>query len=129
MKKNLLTAALAFVFAAATAVSSFAFDEYNVWPDVAPGEKADAKKPTYEYWKPAEKTTDACLVVCPGGAYNGLAYGHEGDKIAKFFTSKGITVVVLKYRVPRRDSEAHGRLARRATHDPRRPQPRRRVGN
>ena len=52
MKKNLLTAALALVFAAATAVSSFAFDEYNVWPGVAPGEKADAKKPTYEYWKP-----------------------------------------------------------------------------
>ncbi len=44
MKKNLLTAALALVFAAATAVSSFAFDEYNVWPGVAPGEKADAKK-------------------------------------------------------------------------------------
>ena len=103
MKKNLLTAAFAVLFAAATAVSSFAFDEYNVWPDVAPGEKAEAKKPTYEYWKPAQKTTDACLVVCPGGAYNGLAYGHEGDKIAKFFTSKGITVVVLKYRVPRRE--------------------------
>lgn len=103
MKKNLLTAALALVFAAATAVSSFAFDEYNVWPGVAPGEKADAQKPTYEYWKPEKKTTDACLVVCPGGAYNGLAYGHEGDKIAKFFTSKGITVVVLKYRVPRRE--------------------------
>ncbi|MBQ9126360.1 MAG: hypothetical protein IJY15_01210 [Thermoguttaceae bacterium] len=63
MKKNLLTAALAFVFAAATAVSSFAFDEYNVWPGVAPGEKAEAKKPTYEYWKPEKKTTDACLVV------------------------------------------------------------------
>ncbi|MBR4105095.1 MAG: alpha/beta hydrolase [Thermoguttaceae bacterium] len=103
MKKNLLTAALAVLFAAATAISCSAFDEYNVWPGVAPGEKAEAKKPTYEYWKPEKKTTDACLVVCPGGAYNGLAYGHEGDKIAKFFTSKGITVVVLKYRVPRRE--------------------------
>ncbi|MBQ2790805.1 MAG: alpha/beta hydrolase, partial [Thermoguttaceae bacterium] len=78
-----------------------AFDEYNVWPGVAPGEKADAKKPTYEYWKPEKKTTDACLVVCPGGAYNRLAYEHEGKKIAQFFTDKGVTVVVLKYRVPR----------------------------
>jgi acetyl esterase/lipase len=33
----------------------------------------------------------------------GLAYGHEGDKIAKYFTGKGVTVVVLKYRVPRRE--------------------------
>lgn len=102
MKKVLLFAA-AVLFAAATAASSSAFETFNLWPDVAPGEKADAVKPTYEYWAPETKTTDACLVVCPGGAYNGLAYGHEGDKIAKFFNAKGITVVVLKYRVPRRE--------------------------
>ena len=79
-----------------------AFEEFNVWPGLAPGEKEDATKPTYEYWAPENKTTDACLIVCPGGAYNGLAYAHEGDKIAKYFTSKGVTTVVLKYRVPRR---------------------------
>ncbi|MBQ9873283.1 MAG: alpha/beta hydrolase [Thermoguttaceae bacterium] len=83
--------------------ATLAFEEFNVWPDVAPGEKADAAKPTYEYWKPETKTTDSVLIVCPGGAYNGLAYAHEGDKIAKYFTSKGVTVVVLKYRVPRRE--------------------------
>ncbi len=102
MKKVLLFAA-AVIFAAATAASGFAFETFNLWPDVAPGEKADAEKPTYEYWAPETKTTDACLIVCPGGGYNGLAYGHEGDKIAKFFNAKGITVVVLKYRVPRRE--------------------------
>lgn len=79
-----------------------AFEEFNVWPGVAPGEKEDAVKPTYEYWAPETKTSDSIMIVCPGGAYNGLAYGHEGDKIAKYFTSKGIVTVVLKYRVPRR---------------------------
>ncbi len=102
MKRILLS--LAIVVASFVAVANAsAFDEFNLWPGVAPGEKADAKKPTYEYWAPAEKSTDACLIVCPGGAYNGLAYAHEGDKIAKYFTSKGVTTVVLKYRVPRRE--------------------------
>ena len=100
MKTFLATAA--FVVAATfCGVSAFAFDEFNVWPDVAPGAASSDVKPTYEYWKPAKKTTDACLVVCPGGAYNRLAYEHEGKKIAQFFTEQGVTVVVLKYRVPR----------------------------
>ena len=79
------------------------FETFNVWPDLAPGESADTEKPTFEYWKPASKTSDACLVVCPGGGYNGLAYEHEGDKIARYFTGKGITTVVLRYRTPRRE--------------------------
>ena len=105
MKRSLFTA-LAFaaaLFVCAASSSAQDFETFNVWPDLAPGEKADAVKPTYEYWKPAEKTTDACMIVCPGGAYQGLAYGHEGDKIARYFTGKGVTTVVLKYRVPRRE--------------------------
>ena len=98
----LLLTALALVVTSATARDARAFEEFQLWPALAPGETEDAVKPTYEYWKPAEKTTDACLIVAPGGAYNVLAYGHEGDLIAKYFNSKGVTVVVLKYRVPRR---------------------------
>ncbi len=90
-------------FAFNTNSSALAFDEFDVWSGIAPGEKPDATKPTYEYWAPENKTTDACLIVCPGGGYYGLAYAHEGDKIAKYFTGKGVTVVVLKYRVPRRE--------------------------
>ena len=29
-----------------------AFEEFDVWNGVAPGEKPDATKPTYEYWAP-----------------------------------------------------------------------------
>jgi len=102
MKRFAYIAAFALLTTLSYAANVSAFDEFNLWPGVAPGEKANAVKPTYEYWAPAEKSTDACLIVCPGGAYNGLAYAHEGDKIAKYFTSKGVTTVVLKYRVPRR---------------------------
>ena len=101
MKRVLLTI-LAFVVACGVG-SAAEYETFQLWPDVAPGEKADAVKPTYEIWKPAEKTSDACMIVCPGGGYFGLAYEHEGDKIARYFTSKGVTTVVLRYRVPRRE--------------------------
>ena len=78
------------------------FETFNVWPGVAPGEKADAVKPTYEIWKPAEKKSDACMIVCPGGGYNVLCADYEGQDIARYFVSKGVTAVVLNYRVPRR---------------------------
>ncbi len=106
MKRMFTFAAFALTVAAAFlcyGASASAFDEYNVWPGVAPGEKEDATKPTYEYWKPENKTSDSLMIVCPGGAYMGLAYGHEGGVIAQYFNSKGITAVVLKYRVPRRE--------------------------
>ena len=100
----ILCATLALIAAFATNNrNAQAFEEFDVWNGVAPGEKPDATKPTYEYWAPEKKTTDACMIVCPGGGYFGLAYAHEGDKIAKYFTGKGVTVVVLKYRVPRRE--------------------------
>lgn len=81
--------------------AAMAFEEFDVWPGVAPGEKGNKpRRATYEYWKPENKTSDALVIVCPGGAYLNLAYDHEGRKIAEYFNSKGITAVVLKYRTP-----------------------------
>jgi len=55
------------------------------------------------YAPPKDKATGACVMVCPGGGYNILAYEHEGLEIAQYFNSIGITAAVLKYRVPRRE--------------------------
>ena len=101
MKRVLMTI-LAFVVACGVG-SAAEYETFQLWPDVAPGEKADAQKPTYEYWKPAEKTSDACMIVCPGGGYNVLCADYEGQDIARYFVSKGVTAVVLNYRVPRRE--------------------------
>ena len=106
MKRRLLTL-LAVV--AACFVANFAaaraddFETLPLWPGVAPGESPDAEKPTLEYWKPAEKTSDACMIVCPGGGYHVLCADYEGQDVAKYFVSKGVTAVVLRYRVPRRE--------------------------
>lgn len=88
---------------ASASAGDSAIETFNVWPDLAPGEPADAEKPTFDVWRPAEKKSDACMIVCPGGAYMFLSVSFEGDQIAEYFNSKGITAVVLKYRTPRRE--------------------------
>jgi acetyl esterase/lipase len=52
------------------------------------------------YQVPAQNSTGTAVVICPGGAYWGLAIGHEGAQIAKWFNNIGITAFVLKYRLP-----------------------------
>jgi acetyl esterase/lipase len=50
------------------------------------------------------------VIVCPGGGYGILAARKEGTEIVQWLNSLGITGVLLKYRVPRRekgDAEKH----------------------
>ena len=44
--------------------------------------------------------TGEAVVICPGGGYHILAYDWEGSDIARWFSSRGIAAVVLKYRLP-----------------------------
>jgi len=44
--------------------------------------------------------TGAAVVICPGGGYRRLAWDWEGEDIARFWNSKGVTAIVLKYRLP-----------------------------
>ncbi|TWV95104.1 alpha/beta hydrolase [Chitinophaga pinensis] len=49
---------------------------------------------------PADKANGAAMIVCPGGGYSFLAYTHEGINFARRLNEMGITVFVLKYRMP-----------------------------
>ena len=51
-------------------------------------------------YSPEGKNTGAAVVVFPGGGYEDLAIDLEGTEICAWLTSKGITCVLLKYRVP-----------------------------
>jgi acetyl esterase/lipase len=46
-----------------------------------------------------ESGNGSAVVVCPGGAYGGLALGHEGIDIARWLTARGIAAFVLHYRL------------------------------
>ncbi|MDD4969373.1 MAG: alpha/beta hydrolase [Paludibacter sp.] len=52
------------------------------------------------YPAPKEKSNGTAVVICPGGAYVGLAIKHEGAQVAKWLNSLGVTAFVLKYRMP-----------------------------
>src|SRR5256712_4394315 len=64
-------------------------------------------KPTMTVYPPEGRNTGAAVVVFPGGGYNVLAIDLEGTEACDWLTSKGITCVLLKYRVPRVKSGPH----------------------
>lgn len=103
----------------------------NLWPGKAPGEvkelppEQDVNKPTDKpvgdrkiikltnvstpqitvFEPPADKRTGCALIIAPGGGHSILAYDHEGTECAEYFAARGITGIVLKYRVPARNPE------------------------
>jgi acetyl esterase/lipase len=50
-------------------------------------------------YSPTGKNTGAAVVVFPGGGYQILAIDLEGTEVCDWLTTKGITCVLLKYRV------------------------------
>jgi acetyl esterase/lipase len=57
-------------------------------------------RPTMTVYSPTGKNTGAAVVVFPGGGYQILAIDLEGTEVCDWLSSKGITCVLLKYRVP-----------------------------
>lgn len=97
--------------------------QIQIWPGAAPGgqvvkgpERAAPAKgkvagqiwtsvtnvvqPTITIFPPQNLNTGVTLVVFPGGGYQMLAIDLEGTEVCDWFTLKGFTCVLLKYRVP-----------------------------
>jgi acetyl esterase/lipase len=56
--------------------------------------------PTMTIYSPKGKNTGVAVVVFPGGGYSELAIDLEGTEVCDWLTPRGITCVLLKYRVP-----------------------------
>jgi acetyl esterase/lipase len=118
----------------------------EVWPDKAPEESAniapertrmspkldrkqvevteqtrlitDVTKPTLTIYRPTkEKDTETAILICPGGGYWDLYWQLEGEEVAGWLNSIGVTGIILKYRVPRHPDEPKGEPARRPLQD------------
>jgi acetyl esterase/lipase len=79
-------------------------------PEDAPTKDAkwltNVTRPTITVFRPPkEKNTGAAMLVCPGGGYWNLAWDLEGEEVAAWLNTVGITGIVLKYRVPRRPGQ------------------------
>jgi acetyl esterase/lipase len=78
----------------------------------------DVSKPTITVYRPAkDKDTGAAILICPGGGYWNLYWELEGEEVAAWLNSQGVTGIILKYRVPRRPDEPKGEPARRPLQD------------
>ena len=91
-----------------------------IWPGAVPDPLPDPKPesvgppPDREWWPRANnvsrptmtmyaaqgRNTGVAMVVFPGGGYQFLAMDLEGTEICDWLTSRGVTCVLLKYRVP-----------------------------
>ncbi|NQZ57034.1 MAG: alpha/beta hydrolase [Lentisphaeraceae bacterium] len=102
-----------------------------LWPDRQLLDKTDDKfvykekskiwlikkvtRPAIALYKASNATANApAVLICPGGAYNVLAYDHEGTNVATWLNSFGIHAIVLKYTVPGNQRAAALRDAQRA---------------
>lgn len=57
-------------------------------------------QPTMTVYSPTGRNTGAAVIVFPGGGYEILAIDLEGSEVCDWLVAKGITCVLLKYRVP-----------------------------
>jgi acetyl esterase/lipase len=85
-----------------------------IWPSAVPdaipnpkpetadsdGGVYDVSRPTMTVYAATGRNTGVAMVVFPGGGYQTLAMSGEGTKICNWLTSRSITCVLLKYRVP-----------------------------
>src|SRR3954454_12869047 len=81
-----------------------------IWPGTPPdlvrdpkpesGASTHVSRPTMTVYPPKGRNTGVGVVVFPGGGYQVLAMGLEGTEICDWLTSRGVTCVLLKYRVP-----------------------------
>jgi acetyl esterase/lipase len=75
-------------------------------------------KPTLTIYRPTkDKDTGTAVLICPGGGYWDLYWQLEGEEVAAWLNSIGVTGIILKYRVPRRPDEIKGEPARRPLQD------------
>lgn len=59
------------------------------------------QSPDIAVYLPARtNSTGQAVIICPGGGYTYISYDWEGTDIAKLLNAKGITAIVLKYRLP-----------------------------
>lgn len=49
---------------------------------------------------PADNPNGMAVIMCPGGGYVGLAMEHEGKALAQPLNDQGVTLAVVKYRMP-----------------------------
>jgi acetyl esterase/lipase len=79
-------------------------DELKVRKNLVAGkpwhEVGNVVNPSLTVYPPKTASTRAAVIVFPGGGYRVLAIDLEGTEVCDWLTARGVTCVLLKYRVP-----------------------------
>jgi len=93
-----------------------------LWENGAPGFEARRNEPeeAKDWWvrsihnpsltvflPPAGKANGCAIVVAPGGGLRELVFHAEGEQAAQYLNSLGVTVFVLKYRLPKQEGSPY----------------------
>ena len=132
MKRRLFLASLLFLALVPAIANSAEPLVVDLWPGKVPGDvgikgeensriynSAIIKGPTRlitnvtkpsitVYFPPKEKNNGTAMLICPGGGYHDLFWELEGEEVAAWLNSRGMTGIVLKYRCPRRPGDIKG---------------------
>ncbi|MSU32339.1 MAG: hypothetical protein EXS25_06730 [Pedosphaera sp.] len=110
-------------------VSATPLPVINLWPSKPPGEQADLPSerdstkpsdglvagksvirlgnvslPTLQVFRPPiDKDNGTSVLVLLGGGYHILAMDLEGSEVCEWLNSIGVTGILVKYRVPKRE--------------------------
>jgi acetyl esterase/lipase len=69
----------------------------------------NVSKPALTIYQPArDKNTGTAMLICPGGGYWDLYWELEGEEVAAWLNSLGMTGIILKYRCLRRPGDIRG---------------------
>ena len=65
------------------------------------GRITEVAVPQLTVYRPQNKNSNGkAILICPGGGYKIIAIQHEGHQIARWYSERGYTAAVLKYRLP-----------------------------
>ena len=84
-------------------------DPLKVWGSDANDDLSitNVSEPDIRFFRAESGKPVPAVVIAPGGAYGGLAYGKEGTALAKLLARHGMGAFVLKYRVPQNREGAY----------------------
>lgn len=85
----------------------------RLWPEGVPGARpgieaerfvdgrvSRVSEPTLTLYPPSvDRANGSAVIICPGGGYERLAIVREGEQHARWLSSLGVAVFVLKYRM------------------------------
>ncbi|HSN16846.1 MAG TPA: alpha/beta hydrolase [Gammaproteobacteria bacterium] len=68
---------------------------------------SNVREPTLTVYAPTGRNTGAAVLVIPGGGFQILAMDLEGTEVCDWLNRRGVTCVLLKYRVPSEPYDWH----------------------